>query len=1208
MFLKKCIYVNWGNIPNNEFEFGPINLLSGGNGSGKTTAADAIQTVMTAAHDYLFTYNPGQDETTQRGRGGKQVRTLASYIMGCDDGSYGRLGVTDGYIACVFHPTQGETALPFTAVISSRAQLDRAGHLPVARQLELAFLILPQAELQLSNFQYEDNAGQLHVVPLEKIVPRLMKNHEVERYDTKKAYLKRLYAAIRGKSGEVPEREALNAARAFSRFMAYKPVKSINDFVANEIMEKKDLGEAIRSVSDLLRTIHSMEHEASRLQKSIQTLADANHFGQQYIHAWIDLNVWQYITARHQYLQDQKSYIACKKQQTALLDEEKVNLEERKTLENRHRQTDNRLVELRARRLGYQPLQQKDQLEQTISHLHRQLHEQAPELLQQHHDLLQAYGATEQILLLLKQPAVVAELPVLCDRELLAQGNKFLQLQQNKLDIAALLGKDWIDISPLEGFLDHALQIQQTMQQWQRHWHNRDQRADNISLRDQVSRLLHRQESSLQKLEQQRLQKQAEIDSLAAHKVSYPYAVKQALDAIRRECPEADACVLCDFVEIKEAEWQNAIEGYIGGARYGIIVDAKWEAQAIRIVRTLKGGSSARVIQGDKAQRDSERLTLDNASIIHCMEFSHATARAYLTASYGKVVRVASENELRMTRRGLTVNGLGSGAYSMFRCDIGDSELVFGQGARERALAAKRFEVSRLLEEQQKNTDQKAQLSALLLAIDQIKPNSYADRLQQLLVLHRDLQDAEQRLEQLDLEDFQQLEEELDELRSQEQKLRESIAELIKREGSLQTELEQVEKKCNLLSAAKDQSESTQDEGESNLRSLVAIWPEFDVEERLTHADSQAETTQSEQLHLELQDTQANIEALARRLESTLIEHNQHSHLTDQIAYIPDYDHLHDRLFFSRICEVCRELETIRNRLKNNILVEKQEKLSSLKTTFNNTFITHLCHAIYQAINEGKKVLEEMNRELEHHRFGADRESFRFGWSWVPEFKDYWDFFKEVISLPNLGESATLFDAELSEKVCLVRDRIMTMLLSDDEQKSMRELERISDYRNYRSYEIYKQPENKQPIPLSQYGTGSGGQLETPAYIIRSAAITSAFRFGDGDSHLRMVLVDEAFSKMDETRSREVINYLTQTLGLQLLFIMPTSKSGPFMDLISNQFVFSKCPTTQPIGELKSRVLVDRQVCNQEKIADLWANHRSMVRHQFSLDFMEEFQ
>jgi uncharacterized protein YPO0396 len=88
MFLKKVVFVNWGNVPNCEFEIGPVSLFSGANSSGKTTAADAIQTVMTAAHENLYHYNPGQDESTQRGRG-KRVRTLASYVLGCDDGSYG---------------------------------------------------------------------------------------------------------------------------------------------------------------------------------------------------------------------------------------------------------------------------------------------------------------------------------------------------------------------------------------------------------------------------------------------------------------------------------------------------------------------------------------------------------------------------------------------------------------------------------------------------------------------------------------------------------------------------------------------------------------------------------------------------------------------------------------------------------------------------------------------------------------------------------------------------------------------------------------------------------------------------------------------------------------------------------------------------------------------------------------------------------------
>jgi uncharacterized protein YPO0396 len=285
--------------------------------------------------------------------------------------------------------------------------------------------------------------------------------------------------------------------------------------------------------------------------------------------------------------------------------------------------------------------------------------------------------------------------------------------------------------------------------------------------------------------------------------------------------------------------------------------------------------------------------------------------------------------------------------------------------------------------------------------------------------------------------------------------------------------------------------------------------------------------------------------------------------------------------------------------------VDKHNELQRLKESFNSTFVTHLCHQIHQAINDGQRQIELLNRELQHHRFGADRETFRFDSVWIPEYRDYARFFDEVMKIPALGEETLLFNAQLSARSAKVRDELMALLLDEEQHKALRELERIADYRNYRRYEIYKEVEGKPPIPLSEYGTGSGGQLETPAYIIRSAAITSAFRFAEGQNHLRMVLVDEAFMHMDEQRSREVIGYLTEALGLQLIFIMPTSKCGPFMDLISNEFVFAKVPSP-PRGQLQTRVLVDRKVCNRERIQDLWAQHRRTIYQQAELDFMED--
>ena len=72
---------------------------------------------------------------------------------------------------------------------------------------------------------------------------------------------------------------------------------------------------------------------------------------------------------------------------------------------------------------------------------------------------------------------------------------------------------------------------------------------------------------------------------------------------------------------------------------------------------------------------------------------------------------------------------------------------------------------------------------------------------------------------------------------------------------------------------------------------------------------------------------------------------------------------------------------------------------------------------IHQALNDGQRQIELLNRELQHHRFGADRETFRFDDSaWIPEYRDYARFFEEVMKIPALGEETLLFNAQLSTR------------------------------------------------------------------------------------------------------------------------------------------------------------------------------------------------
>lgn len=1207
MYLKQFVYVNWGNIPSLEFEFGPVNLFSGGNGSGKTTAADAIQTVMTAAHENLFQYNPGQDETTQRGRGGKRVRTLASYVLGCDDGSYARLEPTDGYLAAMFQPTAGESCEPFTAIIAVRAWLDTAGKHSVARQDDAQFFIITGETLTLEHFVRHDKAGR-YVTPLTALHSLLINEfgkRRVEKYETKKAYLRRLYAAFRGKADAVTEAEAIAAARAFSRFMAYKPVKSIDRFVADEILEQKDLGEAVRSVSTQLKTIHSMESDAAQLVESIKILEQAKNHSQAYIEQWIELNLLDYTLAQATYQQQQRDYLRVKQLQREQRQARQESESAIADIQQRAEQIHDQLICLEAQRQGVDALRQKDGLEKQKRDLDGQLVEQARAVFEQDKIITANIQASRDIRHTLSDAELMQSLPELAGLQSSAMAKQVIDSGKDALpDIHSLVQRDLsAQVPEVETRLDKIRSLQQHQNSWYQHWH---EAREAESLRDQLAAFAHQRRSRYQRLAEQRAQKQQEIDRLSANQVTYPVHVERAIKAIRQQCPAADPRCLCDHVEVRDPRWQEAIEGYLGGARFSILVEPDYEARAIRIVRELPGRDNrARIIQGEKAIRDAARVDLHMHSIVHVLEFSHAVAKAYLTASYGTVQRVASTEELRVTRRGLTEDGMASGNYSMWRCDMPDTDLVFGSAARERALAAKHTELNRIEVEWNLANDQQQQAATLLRNVDSLKPSHYADTLAGILNTHRENQKIEKLLAQLDLSAHTELEQHLQRLKQDQAELSAQKDSLNQQLGEIRKELITIDKQIAKITERQDQNSALLDEREQALNAILATWPDLDLTARMAAADIEARELNIEHAQNYRHELEKNLHQLERKTATEIQQHNQHCRPTDAVNYL-QFTGEYDARLFQSICELQREIDRIYNILKNNILVEKHKQLHELKDSFNNAFVTHLCHAIYQALNTGKRQIEQLNKELQHHRFGADRETFRFASEWIPEYRDYARFFEELVKNPVLGDEVSLFNAELSAKSKSILNELLAMLLDEDEQRAMRDLQRIADYRNYRRYEIYKEVEGKEPIPLSEYGTGSGGQLETPAYIIRSAAITSAFRFAEGNAHLRMVLVDEAFSKMDETRSREVIHYLTESLGLQLLFIMPTSKCGPYMDLISNEFVFAKTPSPQARGQLHTRVLVDRKQCNQERIKSLWENHRKSIYQQAELDFMQE--
>jgi uncharacterized protein YPO0396 len=275
MKLEKLILVNWGSLRSDEYPMGNMTLLTGPTGSGKSTLLDALQTVMTAAHQNIYSYNPGQDETTQTSRSSKSKRTLWSYIVGAEDNLFARPNGAHGYVAGVFKPDAGEDGKPFTALIAAAARVDGSGERRQAVQERLALLLIDDAVLSLQDFVSIDGGEHLCVVEVEKIETHLKAKYPqvLNLRDAKREYLCQLYGRFRGQR-TVSFQEAELAAKAWSQSIAHKPIGSVDDLVKTQILENdtQQLPQRIGQISELMRQVHNLRQEGDRLKDNVLRL------------------------------------------------------------------------------------------------------------------------------------------------------------------------------------------------------------------------------------------------------------------------------------------------------------------------------------------------------------------------------------------------------------------------------------------------------------------------------------------------------------------------------------------------------------------------------------------------------------------------------------------------------------------------------------------------------------------------------------------------------------------------------------------------------------------------------------------------------------------------------------------------------------------------------------------------------------------------
>ena len=1193
MRLSRLITLNWGTIDHRDWPLADATLLTGESGSGKSTLLDAMQAVLTAARQGVFHFNAGQNESTQSRRGGKEPRTLAAYALGqCGGDVFLRTRCTS-YVGLVFEPSAGESGQGFTALLGMDAHID-AGRADGGRPM----FYLVRAAVSITHLLVTpDTMSAPRPLSLKEVLPQLqirlsLNPDQISRHEGKDSYLQHLYGFLMGKKF-VPEADATRCARALVKAMAYREIGNVNDLVRDEILDEKDFSQEVGKLRQLMQEIARLKADAERLKLNIDRLKLVDDAASDVIAVLrkhvIALNAHALRLQRECAAERRNVFI----QQQRLLKQAGESQTRLEAIGLQRQRLDSELAEVQGELNLSAVNQAKQALDARAAHLAQQFHKEWTRVQQAARQMDEVLSHVTQLLAL--DVSALPDLHAAVTRLHPAahQAHKQWGPARGALMAAASLDDDLaaFELEPL----DQALKALEAVLS------GPDASVMN-ALIDARSQLLQQQRAL--KDEQEALR--AEHQLLLSGRSPAPADVQQALTVLDDELPQARAKMLAALIEPKPGSaWQAAIEGYMGRDRFAIIVEPEHEEDAIRLIKRHFARRSPKIVQGSKAMADTRDASLPPQAILHELVCAHPVANAYLLALYRRVVKVGTEAELRQTPQGLMQQGLGSRAYGMFACLASEHELAFGLESRQKRLAW----VSRRLDALVPELNQLANLDRSLQMVMGWFQRLGADSLSQALgealatrLLHVDVV--------LDLSRLDTS----------------SIDGLTARKAGLQEALD---------ACAKAWDEEQQKVGVQNqdlghatkrLADLDARLPQLalDVTNASVWFSRFASVAAGIATDVQLQTEARELGDADEPTSGTLANwvNNTTDNLPDRLKTLRNHIGTYlagartddERFTWTEPPRTVEQMEAVLQsvqgvqqaardqiRRQDSIgLADNVARLEKAEASFNHVFTSDFCFQVRRDVKDGSATLRKLSSELKAIQFGVD--TYDVVQDWVPRFKGFYDFFEALDTVVDQldKDKGAIFDApQLSESHRATAQEIKRLLLSQDQIAAERALKELADYRNYRRYDIHRIV-GGHATPLSTWGTGSGGELETPFYVIRAAVLAHALGHFGRDAKapaLRVMLSDEAFSKMDESRSRAVLRFLSQNMGLQLIVAMPTSKSGAIKPEFDKEYTFSKLEA-QANGQTVYLSEVQEKDFKRQAMAQLWADHAQAAREQ----------
>ncbi len=1067
--LRNIHLVNWYGFNNRTIPVSEnLTLISGENECGKSTILDAIK--------YAYTGDTQFNKSTSGYNTGVGKRNLVSYtrcLMDASAGMYARpadkIPVVYTHIAMEYFDQINENPFVLGVVIETAVTDIRGTHWYAIDGKTIADI----------SFVYEEDSL---IKPYD--ASGFQKKYGVQMKTKKEGIT--LFMQMTGL--KLPYQEVSKYQRKLRNIMAYNPAAKIQEFIKESVLEEHDvnfdkLKEAKKNIEQINGSLEQINQE---LQDLDSILADYDEHDKKALQLKIDDIKIKY-----------KTLVECQRE---ILEAEELIQKSGITcqvLEKRIEEQDQEIGEL----------------DKTYSETRRALLDlDVSKAIEASKQLIDTY---EKQLAKLNDEKEKLEIFQQKMQEMIVQLSELGVAVQNDNVLGKLTSKS-LEVAEKQRFIDS---IKEEIQ----------------GCRDKLIEKNTLLKKELEIVQNECVEQNNIIESCNRNRMNYSNVQEQVelIKEINRELKKRgineEAHMAYEYVvELKDENWRNAIEAFLGVHRYAVIVSK----DAFDIANTVLDKSRYRYVELVNTKRlMSRKMDCEEDSVFHYLVIQNETAANYFKFWLGRIHAVDIENvadfdnamsmEGKLSRN-MAVTYINTRKIRSY-C-LGSQAIELNKRAAEKRLHELESKEQEILLEQRSLQEKSKYLQDGLECFKEFNLNSHKEWADVSVDLNKERGHYKELLEaQKNNAEFMALNERVSELGSQLDVKKKEREENITQKTILEATIS--EKKKLVTDFRVEENAKQEELDEERIVSNSAVEKAIEEYDQYLSGENQNGA-------LMVRATKERVDRRVRELEGNINGKQQaYNNRKQEVDKLP----------------IGLEYEADYQRRRGKIWIDDlqgiQQKLKEQTITYERIFKREFVLNIYNTAKDAKDDISDINKELRKLQFST---KYQFD---VKMLNDNSDYAKILRYAEYLQETNNMSDGQMtftglmgyeSDEVETREGEIRDIINKIIDHNDIAEIKKFADYRNYMSYEIIINNDEVKDGKLSkQVGYNSGAGTQIPYTLILSAALSMLYNVRVNS--VRLIFIDEPFEKMSDHNIKLMLDFF-KNQNFQVIFCAPPNK------------------------------------------------------------------